>query len=76
MEAQNNARTVYRDRKANSAKYMSTLNTQDDENALQPTSEPWLRFGGKAPPFFDVTTSYNSVDRAAWLGKVTSQRHA
>jgi hypothetical protein len=25
---------------------------------------------------FDVTTSYNSVDRAAWLGKVTSQRHA
>jgi hypothetical protein len=24
----------------------------------------------------DVTTSYNSVDRAAWLGKVTSQRHA
>jgi hypothetical protein len=26
--------------------------------------------------FFDVTTSYNSVDRAAWLGKVTSQRHA
>jgi hypothetical protein len=26
--------------------------------------------------YFDVTTSYNSVDRAAWLGKVTSQRHA
>jgi hypothetical protein len=25
---------------------------------------------------FDVTTSYNSVDRAAWLRKVTSQRHA
>jgi hypothetical protein len=25
--------------------------------------------------FFDVT-SYNSVDRTAWLGKVTSQRHA
>jgi hypothetical protein len=23
---------------------------------------------------FDVTTSYNSVDTAAWLGKVTSQR--
>jgi hypothetical protein len=24
--------------------------------------------------YFDVTTSYSSVDRAAWLGKVTSQR--
>jgi len=46
------ARTVYRDRKANSASYMSTLNTQDDENVLQPTRETWLRFGGKAPPFF------------------------
>ena len=52
MEAKTNARTLYHDRKANSAKYMSTMNIQDDENALQPTSEPWLRFGGKAPPFF------------------------
>jgi hypothetical protein len=31
---------------------------------------------GKPTVIFDVTTSYNSVDKAAWLGKVTSQRHA
>jgi hypothetical protein len=31
---------------------------------------------GRDVPLFDVTTSYNSVDRVAWLGKVTSQRHA
>ena len=36
--------------------YISTLTTQAYENVLQPTREPWLRFGRKVPPFFFFVT--------------------
>jgi hypothetical protein len=54
--------------------YNGSIKTQQrgaDKSLAQPG-----RKQATATKYFDVTTSYNSIDRAAWLGKVTSQRHA
>jgi hypothetical protein len=48
---------------------------QQNGSATQVTLHAVLSALDGGSGHFDVT-SYNSVDRAVWLGKVTSQRHA